>query len=191
MAVAALLSGCGGDPDEVAAVDTTATATPAKTTPPAPTGTTAPTPARQPTATPEPVVATVLVPAQPTVLGLDATAAPAGATDDQAAIRSTLLGVVDADLAFEEKVPFMENGEVLRTAHDGFMAVLVGLAGQIVLTEPTITVDGDTALMTFSAQGPSIGTINYELDMIRVGDRWLMTQEAMCQAASVSNVPCP
>lgn len=123
--------------------------------------------------------------------GLNAGESPEGLDDDQVAARRTLLVTLDPSVAFEDKVSLVETGEAVEAAHDGLMATIEMLAGQMEMTEPLITVSNDRADLNFSVRSPAIGEIVYDVNMRRGEDTaWVVSEDSFCDAVALSGLQC-
>lgn len=155
---------------------------------------TQPTPSVEPTApsdaTEPPGTAAEPVPVAAPRWGLDAAVPPDGLGADEVQLRSTLLLLTDIDRPYDDKSRFVDRPHEFVGAHETFMETLIALEDQIELTEPDIVVSGDAATITFSAIGPTIGEIRYELHAVRDPTGWVFSRQSLCDALASSSIAC-
>ncbi|MEM8620108.1 MAG: hypothetical protein AAGF73_10325 [Actinomycetota bacterium] len=180
IAAALLLAACGDD--NTSSTDTTAAPTTAAPSTAAPT-TAAPTTAAPTTAAPTTAAPTT---AAPTTA---ATEPGASGGDEEAAATAWAL-VFDSTAAFDQKSPHLADADALAATVEAYAATGAGFGG-ITLVPTAVTVDGDTAAITYDVEfggNPAYG--DQQGTLTRVDGVWVVGRDEFCSFMASARVGC-
>lgn len=137
------------------------------------------------TTTEIPVTTTEATPTTTTAAGEPATA------EDAAAITATYDVVFSSKTTFDEKAPLIDDATGLQETVATYLETGESMGG-ISLAATAITVDGDTAVVTYDLLFG--GTPTYPGltgDAVRVDSAWIVTRDMFCSIMTSARVGCP
>ncbi|WP_117000477.1 fasciclin domain-containing protein [Desertimonas flava] len=119
---------------------------------------------------------------------------PAGAAfdADQQAVATAWETVTDSSRTFDEQAPFIENAEALRATIEGYPAA-AEVVGGIASSVKSVTIDGDTASITYTLAFNGTEQPYGELPatLINVDGSWIVPQDEYCGFQSQARNDCP
>lgn len=118
---------------------------------------------------------------------------PASGGDGAAeeAVELAYLTVFDSEVPFDEKLPFLEDAEQLRSTFESFADTAERFGG--ISLEPTsVVVDGDEAEVTYDVLfGGSAAYTDMSGDAVLREGVWMVTRARFCAFMSSARVSCP
>lgn len=118
---------------------------------------------------------------------------PAAAGDGAAeeAVETAYLTVFDSEVPFDEKLPFLEDAEQLRSTFESFADAAERFGG--ISLEPTsVVIDGDEADVTYDVLfGGSAAYTDMSGGAVLREGVWMVTRARFCAFMSSARVSCP
>lgn len=118
---------------------------------------------------------------------------PAAAGDGAAeeAVETAYLTVFDSEVPFDEKLPYLEDAEQLRSTFESFADTAERFGG--ISLEPTsVVIDGDEAEVTYDVLfGGSAAYTDMSGDAVLLDGVWMVTRARFCAFMSSARVSCP
>lgn len=118
---------------------------------------------------------------------------PASGGDGAAeeAVELAYLTVFDSEVPFDEKLPFLEDAEQLRSTFESFADTAERFGG--ISLEPTsVVIDGDEAEVTYDVLfGGSAAYTDMSGDAVLRDGVWMVTRARFCAFMSSARVSCP
>lgn len=118
---------------------------------------------------------------------------PAAAGDGVAeeAVETAYLTVFDSEVPFDEKLPYLEDAEQLRSTFESFADTAERFGG--ISLEPTsVVIDGDEAEVTYDVLfGGSAAYTDMSGDAVLRDGVWMVTRARFCAFMSSARVSCP
>lgn len=118
---------------------------------------------------------------------------PAAAGDGAAeeAVETAYLTVFDSEVPFDEKLPYLEDAEQLRSTFESFADTAERFGG--ISLEPTsVVIDGDEAEVTYDVLfGGSAAYTDMSGDAVLRDGVWMVTRARFCAFMSSARVSCP
>lgn len=118
---------------------------------------------------------------------------PAAAGDGAAeeAVETAYLTVFDSEVPFDEKLPYLEDAEQLRSTFESFTDT-AGRFGGISLEPTSVVIDGDEAEVTYDVLfGGSAAYSDMTGDAVLRDGVWMVTRARFCAFMSSARVSCP
>ena len=107
------------------------------------------------------------------------------------AVETAYLTVFDSEVSFDEKLPYLEDAEQLRSTFESFADTAERFGG--ISLEPTsVVVDGDEAEVTYDVLfGGSAAYTDMSGDAVLRDGVWMVTRARFCAFMSSARVSCP
>lgn len=107
------------------------------------------------------------------------------------AVETAYLTVFDSEVPFDEKLPYLEDAEQLRSTFESFADTAEGFGG--ISLEPTsVVIDGAEAEVTYDVLfGGSAAYSDMSGDAVLRDGVWMVTRARFCAFMSSARVSCP
>ena len=111
-------------------------------------------------------------------------------TDEQAA-EDAFAKVFDSNVAFADKAEFIAEPDAVEAAAEAYASAGSAMGG-ISLKPTGVTIDGDTATVTYDVLfGTETAYSDLTETISRVGGSWVVANETFCGFLTQARVPCP
>ena len=106
-------------------------------------------------------------------------------------METAYLTVFDSEVPFDEKLPYLEDAEQLRSTFESFADTAERFGG--ISLEPTsVVIDGDEAEVTYDVLfGGSAAYTDMSGDAVLRDGVWMVTRARFCAFMSSARVSCP